>query len=60
VRLTVHPLPPHWACLHKRMVPAGQSGPPALGVFWDAVDPLQNAKEAQARISLQAEHPQEG
>ena len=33
MRLTVHPLPPHWDCLHKQMVPAGQSGPPALGVF---------------------------
>ena len=43
MRLTVQPLPALWACLHKRMVPAGQSGPPALGVFWDVVDPLLNA-----------------
>ena len=58
MRLTVHLLPPLWACLHKRMVRAGQSGPPALGVFWDAVDPLLHAyEEAQARISLQPEHP---
>jgi hypothetical protein len=33
VRLTVHPLPPLWACLHKQMVSAEHSGPPALGVF---------------------------
>ena len=34
MRLTVHPLPALWACLHKQMVSAAHSGPPALGGFF--------------------------
>src|ERR671920_1842048 len=33
VSLPMHPLPPLWACLHKQIVSAAHSGPPALGVF---------------------------